>query len=462
VGFTSRAWPRHAAEDPLLPDHIVPSSALDPLPVHQADRRDFDTIIKTTKSQVVCSHARRDAQGRINGLSPLYPREPQEIYRQRARIPEHAAGASDRLFARPDEFDALPAAVSAQTCWVDWHTNLLTPHDGVIRANHPLVVASLGRRQSATSLAKLLREPIGYLWTYGFRWQEPDEAEEPLQLEALAVGDILHKTLERAVVQFEQSHPGGLAAGDDATIAAAVAEALAHCAEEWARTRPTPPPTIWQRKLEDIGAMASVALGYKEDALPGQRSWAEIPFGGDRSAEALTAEQRALLPWDPMAAVVIPGTTVAIGGSIDRFDLSGTNTAARVTDYKSGKPPSRKNPPILKGGAELQRCLYAYAVRSLIATANDVETRLLYPRSEDGDLYTLDNAGNVLTDLTAFVIAARSYAERGLLLPGAGAEDDFNDLDFALPGGAKERYFEIKRGLVALRLADLSPLWELQ
>jgi len=47
-------------------------------------------------------------------------------------------------------------------------------------------------------------------------------------------------------------------------------------------------------------------------------------------------------------------------------------------------------------------------------------------------------------------------------LPGAGAQDDYNDLAFALPGGAKESYFELKRSLIAERLADLSPLWEME
>jgi hypothetical protein len=36
-------------------------------------------------------------------------------------------------------------------------------------------------------------------------------------------------------------------------------------------------------------------------------------------------------------------------------------------------------------------------------------------------------------------------------LPGAGAEDAFNDLEFALPGGSKESYFDLKRALVAAR-----------
>jgi hypothetical protein len=242
VGLTSRAWPRHQADDALLPNHIVHSSLLDPLPVHQADRRDFDTILKTTARQVVCSRARRDTQGRINGVSPLYPRAPGEIYRQRAPIPEHAADWTDRLFARPAEFEGLPVAPSARSCWIDWHTERVTAHDGLMKANHPLIVASLNRRQSATSLAKLLRDPLGYLWTYGFQWKEPDETEEPLQLDPLATGVILHATLERAVSGLELAKPGGFGTADDASIAEAVGKALDAVAREWERTRPVPPP----------------------------------------------------------------------------------------------------------------------------------------------------------------------------------------------------------------------------
>ncbi len=461
VGLTSRAWPRHQAEDALLPNHIVSSSLLDPLPVHQADRRDFDTILKTTARQVVCSRARRDTQGRINGVSPLYPRVSEEIYRQRARIPEQAAGWTDRLFARPTEFEDLPAARSARSCWIDWHTERLTAHDGLIKANHPLIVASLNRRQSATSLTKLLRDPLGYLWTYGFLWQEPDETEEPLQLDPLAIGNILHATLERAVSGLELAKPGGFGTADDASIAAAVGKALDAVAREWERTRPIPPPVIWERKLYDIRTLAVAALEYREQSLPGQRSWAEIPFGGDTSAEDLTDERRALLPWDPTKPVVIPKTTVAIGGSIDQLDLDGAGTIARVTDYKSGKSPGKKQ-PVLKGGAELQRCLYAYAVRTLVPAVKDVQTRLLFPRAEKDGLYPLAEPAAVLARLAEFVIAVQGYAKVGNMLPGAGAQDDNNDLAFALPGGAKESYFELKSSLIAERLADLSPLWEME
>ena len=412
VGLTSRAWPRHQAEDALLPNHIVNSSMLDPLPVHQADRRDFDTILKTTARQVVCSRARRDTQGRINGVSPLYPKAPGEIYRQRARIPEHAAGWTDRLFARPAEFEGLPVARSARSCWIDWHTDRLTAHDGLIRADHPLIAASLNRRQSATSLAKLLRDPLGYLWTYGFQWKEPDETEEPLQLDPLAVGVILHATLERAVSGLELAKPGGFGTADDASIADAVGEALDTVAREWERTHPVPPPVIWERKLQDIRTLAVAALEYREQSLAGQRSWAEIPFGGDKSVANLTDERRALLPWDPTTPVVIPETTVAIGGAIDRLDLEGAGTIARVTDYKSGKPPGKKQ-PVLKGGAELQRCLYAYAVRSLVPAVKDVQTRLLFPRAKGDGLYALADPAAVLAEFGGLCKCRTALREGG-------------------------------------------------
>ena len=179
------------------------------------------------------------------------------------------------------------------------------------------------------------------------------------------------------------------------------------------------------------------------------------------SVENLTDERRALLPWDPTIPVVIPETMVAIGGSIDRLDLDGAGTIARVTDYKSGKPPDKKQ-PVLKGGAELQRCLYAYAVRSLVPAVKDVQTRLLFARAEEDGLYALVDPAAVLESLAGFVNAAQRYARAGNVLPGAGAQDDYNDLGFALPVGAKESYFELKNSLIAECLADLSPLWEME
>ena len=89
------------------------------------------------------------------------------------------------------------------------------------------------------------------------------------------------------------------------------------------------------------------ALTREESALPGQRTWAEVPFGNVWRAETLSPETRAGLPWDPAAPVHIDGTQIRIGGYIDRLDLAVDRRQARVTDYKSGRAPGK--PPQIDG-----------------------------------------------------------------------------------------------------------------
>ena len=116
---------------------------------------------------------------------------------------------------------------------------------------------------------------------------------------------------------------------------------------------------------------------------------------------------------------------------------------------------------MLRGGTELQRCLYAFAVRSLLPGVNSVSSRLLYPKAAEDGLYSLADPDAVLSRLAEFA-ARRLSGGVGNLLPGPGAADTYNDFAFALPGGAKESYFELKFPLIAARLADLAPLWGME
>ncbi len=455
VGLTSRSWPRRAGEDPLLPDHVIAPARVDPLPIHQADRRDFRTIRDMTSTELVCSRARRDSGGRVNGISPLYPRNVEEVYLAQSREPEHAASASDRLLARPGEFRSMPVARAALGTWNDWHREEVTAHDGLVRANHPLLIRALNRRQSASSLVKLVRDPIGYLWSYGFGWSEPEETDEPLTLDALAFGNLLHEILQEAVTQLESFKSGGFANASSEEVTQAINSASNNVATRWQEMRPLPPPIIWEHKRAEAAQLALIALSHRDNLLPDQRSWAEIPFGGDWRAEALNEQARSSLPWDPMAAINIPETSIQIGGSIDRLDLAGDRSRARVTDYKSGR---LRKPPQLNGGAELQRCLYAYAVKALVAEGPQVEAQLLYPR-RDGQGLPLENPEATLAKLTGYLKAATASFAAGNAIPGPAAADKWYDLAFALPGGAKETYLAIINPLVAKRLAAIAPLW---
>ena len=457
LGLTSRSWPRRAAEDPLLPNHIIAAERLDPLPVHEADRRDFGTILRLTESEIVCSRARRDSEGRLNGVSPLYPHELGETYLAQSREPEHAATESDRLMARPKEFRLRPRARSALQTWIDWHRSELTGHDGLVRRNHPLLLRALDRRQSATSLAKLLRDPLGYLWTYGFGWKAPEETDEPFILDPLAFGNLLHEILQETVNRLEEPGAPGFAAASADEIEQTVLHSANEVRARWDEFRPVPPPAIWARELEEAAGLAEQALMLDEGPLPEQRSWAEVPFGGNPWMGPLSDESLDRLPWNPRTEVEIPGTKMRIGGSIDRLDLAGSRRDARVTDYKSGKLHGR--PPQIKGGAELQRCLYAFAVKTLIAGSPRVDTRLVYPRKGNSP-YPLDDPDATLEKLAKYLAFASASFAAGKALPGPAVREPWYGLDFALPGGAKESYVAGKLQLVETALSDIAPLWD--
>ena len=448
LGLNSSRWPRGIAEDRLIPDHIVPTPVLDPLPVNLADRRDFDTILATTADTVVLSRARRDSDGRLLGRSPLLAGHGDETYLRRNATPTHAFSETDRLMARPQEFAAAPQAACAQGCWRDWRQAEITPHDGLVRADHPLVLAILDRTQSASSLRRLLRNPLSFVWVYAFGWREPQSSAEPLVLDALGIGDLVHMVLDRALRDLETG--GGLASADAETVAAAVAQAAQAVAADWESERPVPPAVIWGRTLDDARELAGRALTFGDDVLPGARAYGEVPFGGsDPKSDAET-------PWDASVPVTIPDTGFSIAGYIDRLDISGDGKRALVRDYKTGRPP--RGDIRLNGGRELQRCLYAFAVKALLGNDVVISASLLYPR-EPLDLQ-LDDPEAVLAEITGYLRAARASLAGGAALPGPDTGGDYDDLAFALPANASATYCKRKMPAATERLGDVAQVWE--
>jgi hypothetical protein len=199
--------------------------------------------------------------------------------------------------------------------------------------------------------------------------------------------------------------------------------AAAMTARDWERKAPVPPPVIWRSTLERAERLAFVALTHPQESLPGQRSWTEIPFGTQHAAS------RNDLPWDPTQKVEIPDAGVCIQGHIDRLDLSGDGSRARVIDYKTGKPKAMMAEIVIDGGGELQRCLYAFAVKTLLDRDIEIEAALLYPLGKEGDqvLFPLQDVDATLEKLTDAIDLARRNIEAGLALPGVDADDDYND-----------------------------------
>ena len=450
IGMNSSRWPRGISEDRLISDHIIPTEELDPLPVGAADRRDFETILATTECEVVLSRARRDSEGRLLGRSALLESRLEEAYIRRSAVPAHAYSETDRLMARPDEFAGGRQAVSATTAWRNWHLKEITPHDGLIRADHPLLLAILGRTQSASSLRLLLRSPIGFVWRYGMSLRMPEIGHDPLVLDALAMGDLVHMMLERALETLEEG--GGLSKADETQIANAVRDAAAAISNIWESERAVPPAVIWRRTLDDAGILTTRALTYGDENLPQARSYGEVAFGG------ATPKADAASPWDSATLVEIPDTGFRIAGYIDRLDLSGDGKRALVRDYKTGRLP--KGDIILDGGRELQRCLYAFAVKALLGADVSISASLLFPRDQI-DLQLPDPEAT-LVEITGYLQAARASLQAGNAVLGPDTGGNYDDLAFALPANAGATYCKRKMPAVTDALSDATTVWEAQ
>ena len=448
LGLNSSRWPRGISEDRLLSDHIIPTAELDPLPVGDADRRDFVTILATTQCQVVLSHARRDGDGRLLGRSVLLREQPSATYLARNAVPGHAFSETDRLTARPGEFRATPQARAAHGCWQDWWHHELTPHDGLVRPDHPVLRAIVERTQSASSLRQLLRNPLGFTWRYGLRWRAPESGEDPLVLDALKFGELVHMTLERALRVLDEQ--GGLSAAAEAEIVAAIDAAGTNVAQWWESERSVPPPVIWRRTLDAAGELSHRGLEHPDAQPRDTHAYGEVPFGG--------AEPRsdADTPWDTGAEVMIPETDFRIAGYIDRLDISADGRSAFMRDYKTGRPP--KKDIILDGGKELQRCLYSFAVRAMLGDEVAIDASLLYV--QDGTDLHLDDPEGTVRELAGHLRAARVNLLSGGAVPGCDAGDAYDDLAFALPANAGVTYCKRKSVAATARLGDAAHIWD--
>ena len=446
LGLNSSRWPRRISEDRLLSDHIISKDELDPLPVSESDRRDFETILRTTQREVALSYARRDSEGRLLGRSGLLQDAPDAQYLQRHRLPAHAFSESDRLMARPMEFRATPQAMGAERCWRSWMRREITPNDGLVRTGHPAVMMTLERVQSASSLSLLLRNPLGFVWKYGLRLQTLELAEEPLVLDPLAFGNLVHEVLDAALQLIVAQRGLGVAVDIPSALRAAVQKV----SSLWESLQPIPPRMLWQRTLREVEQLALYALTATEQHGPDWSSFSEVPFG------MVDQESSAAAPWDPTVQVIVPDTGFRIRGYIDRLDLSNGRSHAVVFDYKTGKAPGKDI--VLNKGKELQRCLYAFAVSALLGDQVDISASLLYLRDERR--IPLEDKDKVLEDLQQFLAASRGHLEAGHAVPGISAGDDYDDLAFALPANPAKTYMARKWPAILELLAGATSVWE--
>ncbi|MCI0631864.1 MAG: PD-(D/E)XK nuclease family protein [Phycisphaerales bacterium] len=386
--------------------------------------------------------------------SALWPAGTAPRARTRTRTPEHAFSEADRLLARPAEAGKTPRIKASRTCWRNWHRSDVTPHDGAIRAGHPAVERALGRLHSATSLKRLARDPLGFLWRYALGMRSVPLAQQPLALDALMFGELVHELLKRTIDALEPD-PGFVGASRD-EIEIALAAAVELVASQWPVKRPVPPSLLWAHTLDEASRRTLRGLTVDEPFQTGTRSWSEMGFGQPNPAAATD------VPWPADREVLIGEARLRLGGRIDRVDLAAGGEAVRISDYKTGATPRNADRIVVDRGKELQRVLYAVAVRQLLPEVTTVISRLVFldatstPYRLSGP--ALDTAAD---DITRFLDIACALIRRGSACPGPAAQDRYNDLRLALPTEL-DSYFQRKAAGFAALCRELSPLWSKQ
>ena len=442
LGLTSRDWPRSASQDPLLPGDID-----DILASGQADRDllHFDVIAGAASGGLSLSRPRRSTEGAPSPPSRLWPEQEGRSV-PRGRIPLHAYGEADRLLARPADARAEPRIAVGIRCWRAWQQPALTPYDGLIEPDDPVIARTLSRILPVAALERLLRDPLAFvlLDACGLRGVEAEVAS--LAIEPRARGELVHEILRRTIEVMGQGSGSG--EGDDETDRAVLRAADAIFAE-WPVVRAVPPALPWRHAVDAAAALAREGLGRVRVA-PGTTRWAEVSFGFEGAPDGGG-------PPGWVSADPVPLGGLRVGGRIDCLDVRAD--FARVTDWKTGQPPPEGVG--LRGGLELQRVIYSVAAQRAIPPQGAVRALIVHlgnglaPYGLQGT--ALDHCRSTLHE--GLSIAAQRLRE-GWAMPGTMArEETYDRIRLALPadlGGWLDR-----KG-VALEVASqpLRPLWD--
>jgi RecB family exonuclease len=296
-------------------------------------------------------------------------------------------------------------------------------------------MAALARTQSTTSLQRLLRDPLGFLWRFALGWSSIRVEPEPLQLDPRTFGELVHELISGAIKRLEPNPGFARASADE--IEAAIANASAEILTSWPLHRSVPPPILWRHTVREAARRTSKGLSYDNPTRADTRSWSEVPFGRD-------ARMPEEFPWDTATKIPIPEAGLLYGGRIDRLDIGASGDRAQITDYKSVKPPAKSHRLALGQGREVQRVLYATAVRILLPEVKTIVARLIY-LADDPAKFELKGADldKAMADATTYLVAAVEILQTGRTAPRLEEDAHYDDMRLALPAD-RESYFRRK------------------
>jgi PD-(D/E)XK nuclease superfamily protein len=443
IGLSVRSWPRTDADDPLIPNHLVPRRDLQPRSMTEIDRTNF-AIICGQARHLALSRSRRSVRGGLQAASTLWPKEA-EVELGRRRVPPHAFSEADRLLARPTDALGDPRVLRSRASWRAAQSKELNQFDGLVSANNPTILRALSEPLSANALRLLLRDPQAFVWNRGLGWRPKEFSFRPLVLDAASFGELVHELIAKSVRRLDSL--GGVQKTSTEERMRVVEEAAAAIQAAWPLERAVPPATLWISTLAKAADLTLHALKVDEDLPHSLDTWTELNFGGTQNSDGA--------PWPEEIDVRLRDTPIRIVGRIDRLDLAKSGSAARITDYKTSRPELSPDDLVLNGGKELQRVLYAVAIRQLVPHVGRVVARLLYLGSPiTATPLEAERLDTAILDLSRFVIAAADALKAGYAIVGPDAFDKFSPYRIARPAHL-QNYLADKRASLEVANASL-------
>lgn len=432
LGLTTQAWPPgRGRANPVLSEEDAAQLGLAPADRSARAHANLDTLARSAGTALVVSHPRREPDGRATIAAALPG--------------TGATRALTRTRTEPKRARNRERAHSAKACADAWSTSAITAHDGLVRSAHPAIGAITDRPQSASSLRRMLRNPLGFVWRYALGWDERDVDTPGAPLDPRGWGNLIHESLENAIGSLEDAKLASLETHQREEMAAL---AVQRTGARWRSVGQGPSQALWPATARRASALCAWALGQAPLNTDTETSIAELGFGG--------AHMRADNDAAPTAEIRLPVSGLAISGYIDRADFDATGTMVRIIDWKSGRQRSRSCE--IDAGRELQRCLYAAAGAAINAHGEPPEAWLVYVR-ERTSAKMRDVAG-ALTQIDTAASAALAALASGAAPPGPDAGNAWDPLSFALPANAEERYLVTKESAAREALGALPALWE--
>lgn len=322
-----------------------------------------------------------------------------------------------------------------------WHTEQLTPFDGMIekvdvRERLQQYLFPSGLRLSASALETYARCPFRYFLTAVLRLGQLEEPEQILSLQPRDRGALLHNILHEFFTHAREVGWLPLARKDKAAVQQLMRRVAEQQFVHFSRRGATGFSLLWEieqeRMLERLFAFLEREWEIGETFLPAAF---EVRFGAEE-LQANDLPSSPLFPDGPVRLRLETGDALTLRGRIDRIDLSVDQQRARIVDYKTGKRITGR----FAGGMALQLPLYLYAARSLWPEKEWESAAYAYldrERKSDSLLFTSTNWESALVTLRGIVTKLTTSLRAGCF---AATPDECFPCPFPLIcGGQSER-----------------------